>query len=617
MSDPNNEEVAAQFKELEILIGERSLEKQVQALSTHTRPDLEEGQGQGLEARGGRSSDQPGTSKLDQLDQLRLLFKKDGKCQEGNVAEIACLDQLSRCITVLEDDDAIPRVYCRTSALLDTMAEVFNSNCYRLFEGGAVTTAMAPDDSLLVERTLHFLTVATCRQRSSKTTLLQASVNQNVIKLIGVGSTASLPCGVVRACLAFLGESLDEVCPAMRREVLSCPSLVSDVAVLMYQLHLGQGCYSKSDSVEKMNCIAQSCKLVREILSSPESKKSMSVSPSSANVVRTIAIVLLGVQNNFAKCSSLILSLLETLVVASQIASLRLSFTFPLALAADGNDDMSSLSSQESAASAVVKCLQLIVTKHKKYEEYASIALAVLLNVTIQDSVLSDSDCSKIRECIYRNNVFQTCLQIMKLVVQNSSCHIHSRAVGLMTRLTTIPECQIELKSSEVFDVVCRRFRENTQMQEPEKWVVEERAHLVRLLASSEMSGECLVIALTYSCVESLLSLFPSPRKELGKVSPQSVVLPPPHPASPVVLGNAARCFIALSNNSDHANILFSDRLEGVEKLINAMATCSDIRVRKNIAIVLAKGCRIAGVRERIEYFRGMEIIVALQKSIL
>jgi hypothetical protein len=45
------------------------------------------------------------------------------------------------------------------------------------------------------------------------------------------------------------------------------------------------------------------------------------------------------------------------------------------------------------------------------------------------------------------------------------------------------------------------------------------------------------------------------------------------------------------------------------------MATCSDIRVRKNIAILLAKGCKVEGMRERLTYFRGMEMIVELQSK--
>jgi len=56
----------------------------------------------------------------------------------------------------------------------------------------------------------------------------------------------------------------------------------------------------------------------------------------------------------------------------------------------------------------------------------------------------------------------------------------------------------------------------------------------------------------------------------------------------------------------------------GVEKLICAMATCGDMRVRKNIAILLAKGCKMGGVavRDKISLFRGMQMMVELQDKL-
>lgn len=57
-------------------------------------------------------------------------------------------------------------------------------------------------------------------------------------------------------------------------------------------------------------------------------------------------------------------------------------------------------------------------------------------------------------------------------------------------------------------------------------------------------------------------------------------------------------------------------KLLGVEKLICAMASCPDMRVRKNIAILLAKGCRVPGVRERMTALRGMQMMVELQNSL-
>ena len=71
---------------------------------------------------------------------------------------------------------------------------------------------------------------------------------------------------------------------------------------------------------------------------------------------------------------------------------------------------------------------------------------------------------------------------------------------------------------------------------------------------------------------------------------------------------------------ADHptsATVLYTDKkLLAVEKLICAMASCSDMRVRKNIAILLAKGCKIPTVREKITHFRGMQMMIELQKDL-
>lgn len=62
-----------------------------------------------------------------------------------------------------------------------------------------------------------------------------------------------------------------------------------------------------------------------------------------------------------------------------------------------------------------------------------------------------------------------------------------------------------------------------------------------------------------------------------------------------------------------HRRLIRGQKLMGIEKLICSMASCTDMRVRKNIAILLAKGCRDAEVRERVTALRGMQMIVELQ----
>ena len=83
-----------------------------------------------------------------------------------------------------------------------------------------------------------------------------------------------------------------------------------------------------------------------------------------------------------------------------------------------------------------------------------------------------------------------------------------------------------------------------------------------------------------------------------------------------MLLGNAARCLMPYADNEEYASVLYGrSAAVGIERLINAMATCNDIRVRKNIAILLAKGAKFPGVRERLTYYRGMQMIVELNST--
>jgi len=72
------------------------------------------------------------------------------------------------------------------------------------------------------------------------------------------------------------------------------------------------------------------------------------------------------------------------------------------------------------------------------------------------------------------------------------------------------------------------------------------------------------------------------------------------------------------ADDPNSATVLYCDsKLCTVEKLICSMATCSDIRIRKNISILLAKGCRVPGVRDKIHHLRGMQMMIELQNQLV
>ena len=148
-----------------------------------------------------------------------------------------------------------------------------------------------------------------------------------------------------------------------------------------------------------------------------------------------------------------------------------------------------------------------------------------------------------------------------------------------------------------------------------EKWQTDERGHYVRILASITLSTEQLIsIGMQEKVVPALLSLLAQPRTDAGTVTPQSVILMPFTAVSALITGNIARCLMPYAEQPAGIAALYGDKkLMGIEKLICSMASCTDMRVRKNIAILLAKGCRDAEVRERVTALRGMQMIVELQ----
>jgi len=214
-----------------------------------------------------------------------------------------------------------------------------------------------------------------------------------------------------------------------------------------------------------------------------------------------------------------------------------------------------------------------------------------------------------------------------------------SRSSGLLSRLCTLPDVISDIFTPTKYRILCQAIARNvgiytdaksivdvtkasSAVQGPQSgqnhWVLEERSNIVRILSScsSTLSVECKAVAAEEKLVLALVLLFPKPREELGEVTPSSVVLSPKESAPPVLLGNTARCLMQFADDEEYVPIIFGKSFVfGVERLICAMATCSDIRVRKNLAILLAKGCRFPGIKDRISFFRGTEMIVELQSK--
>ena len=140
--------------------------------------------------------------------------------------------------------------------------------------------------------------------------------------------------------------------------------------------------------------------------------------------------------------------------------------------------------------------------------------------------------------------------------------------------------------------------------------------NLVTSLAYAKPTSEAFATLKDSNLAAMVLRIFPVPRMDLNEVTPLSVTKAPAESPPALSLGNAAIILRTISDNPKGKDIfasLFdesqSKALLTVEKLICALATCTNTSVRKNIAIVLARAAALPGVRTKLDYFNGMKIL--------
>lgn len=195
------------------------------------------------------------------------------------------------------------------------------------------------------------------------------------------------------------------------------------------------------------------------------------------------------------------------------------------------------------------------------------------------------------------------------------------RKAGLLARLAGEEAALAVLTKPDTYRWLCRRIVVPTvRPVDPavDKWQAEERAHFVRVLANiTQPSAACMAVGMQEGVLPALLAVLPTPRLDCGEVTATSVTLVPHDLAPALMLGNTARCLMPYADHATYGAELYTNKAwQGVEKLICAMASCPDMRVRKNIAILLAKGCRVPGVREKMTALRGMQMMIELQDKL-
>lgn len=312
----------------------------------------------------------------------------------------------------------------------------------------------------------------------------------------------------------------------------------------------------------------------------------------------------------------------------------------------------------------------------------ASIAATTTSNDTVSDVRHCLVDAGAV-PLVLNSSVFQATIVVDS--EDEDHVLLRSRLAGLLSRLAPLPTvASLFLTSSTAtpfahYSALCRRLQSllnhlngvrTSQNSNIQRWQQDEAQHLLRCLASIPMhpnsSGPSMQVSAQQLCqiacdtgvIAALLSLFPRPREDCGEFtavsvtqmpspaafgwllqsntsssavvatssSKQATSAPPPSAEDwarvTQILGNAARCLLHFSDVVCSAKVIFLQKdLLGIEKLICAMATVTDIRVRRNISIVLAKGIKTLGststtVRERITQLRGLQMMLQLQDQL-
>lgn len=177
------------------------------------------------------------------------------------------------------------------------------------------------------------------------------------------------------------------------------------------------------------------------------------------------------------------------------------------------------------------------------------------------------------------------------------------------------------------------------------RWIQDLLNHFIRIFAHLFSGHQKFIFSnesLKKIIVEeeffgSLLCLLPFPRMDpVEGITDKTVTLVPRYPQASLIIGNVILIFLQFMNFEPHmVRLLFEEILSTpttsssapssssekrfflIEKAICGMATCQDIRVRKNISILLAKACQIdPKIRERVSFYRGLQMMVELQNEL-
>lgn len=602
--EPTNADLIAQDKELQVIAAETAAELAFAALHKPFAAD-EIADAPNKEACGSKDKNQASGSVLFDT------FKSKLEGADSLADAVALVPNLIRA----QENDASLSIYARTSCVVEQLV----GSVKALISSWSAIIAVEEKAqvSTRLQALLSLLAKLADGQRGSKILLVDGKALTPVKALLAQSLLGDIALTEAALQLLFCA-CKDDISVKARAAVLSDKTFFASVGTLLGNISFEASSEGTPLAEKQRSVLLMSAEIVKlsAFVDQGQATLASLEGPVGASLVCGVASALYTVNTSgFAPTpasqqqqkSALLELLVDASLGMSQIEPLRVYFALEVPMA-ENKLNKSKYSS--------TLCGSLLATM-KEQDHLVTNGMAALMNACLEAS-------AAVRKEVLRGGGLALAMADLGLSDAERSKKegiALLRKAGLLARLAGDESVLAVLTKPDTYRLLCKRIVvPAVKAADPaeEKWRAEERAHFVRVLANiTKPTAACMTVGMQEGILPALLAVLPTPRLDCGEVTATSVTLVPFDLASPLMLGNAARCIMPYADETAYATELYTNKAwQGVEKLICAMASCPDMRVRKNIAILLAKGCRVPGVREKMTALRGMQMMIELQDKL-
>ena len=568
---PSNEELLTQKHELEIIIKDIEIENNLKKES-HTNAVLQDG--------------------IIAIDNLSIYFDEliNEKSNTLYDSEIV-VQKLKDSLNLMTDVNV--RCYARISGLLLKSIIFLN----QLHEQHQSNDFIRND---IFVHLFNFLTAAVDSQRAAH---LFLSKNKFVVilkNLLGTDIAKDRKYLEAIKCLTDFMKLVctENICSPLRDNILSDKFIIARIAILIGELSSSH--ISDNDAIScNISCnVISNLSLIVYEATICDKKKSI-----FGNDMCFIVCAIGSALNYWLhrktpiKKNVFVEYLIHALIGLSQYESLRSSYSIPFL----PDDDY-------------FNCINTLLEYARLNVDIESKVYAILMNITLDSN---NYDVSIVKATVISSYFDELMGIVLMSDAARSSCpdkFIISRGTGLLSRIISEEDAQVKILNnvSTMYYGFCRNLK-RLDKDILENWESDEQLNLIKILASINPSNACKNIVLTENILGCMLNMFPMPKLELNEITRNSVILPTSKVFSAVLLGNVCKILINYADDS----VLYANNIMSVEKLICCFANVHDIRVRKNIAIILAKGSKLfPSVKQKVQDLRGMEMLTELSDKL-